>query len=204
MHAQPGYLIIPDTRLNLLAKHISELAGTTLGTEAEIAAKISKFDPSVGNLEIIEEAVQLLKSKNGQPMPGFMDALKRVVGNCSNSANPGNIKVARGALYEIERVVELCKQGKVVDSFEVLYKPIDGLGGKSATFDAQVGNTVYEFKAVVHWSIDAINKFREQVVKQLVMVNQHRLNYEIHFKYTISEEIRVWLNDRDITFFEGL
>ncbi|MDR3549892.1 MAG: hypothetical protein P4L31_00625 [Candidatus Babeliales bacterium] len=171
-------------------------AKAAAGAEAQSAkASLKHLDPSVGNIDKLENAIELFKGTPGAI--GKDGAITKLAENGKLGVDVGKLGTARGAAYELEAALEIEKSGRKVLEFG------KKIGGRE--FDAVTKDALIEFKNI-NWEIlspKSINDMQSKFGKQLKVAQEVGMRFEVHSKGAISAEFKSWFNKHNIQFFEG-
>lgn len=159
---------------------------------------IAEYSHEIGDLSKLEEAIKLFEN-----MPSAMgkDGPLRKVLECGKKGGlPGELNTARGAMYELERAVELSKQGEIVTK---LGEKIT-VGSMSREFDIVTNNKLIECKNI-DWTRKVgndANKMKGIFGEQKKIAQQIGKVFEVHSR-NIPNEWKSWFIEIGIQVVEG-
>lgn len=197
--------LVEQIKQKLAAKEFKE--NTLLDSENENLIKKFKpedYNPAIINLDSLIKALE--KFKNTIGAMGENGPLRQILINGKlNSDCKSSLK---GAAYELEKALELEKQGKKIIEFG---KKIEG-----REFDIVTEHELIECKNI-DWDRfvktgdevkdkkidDLTHKTRSIFVHQKQLSETRNLNFEIHSKNKIPTNWKQWFTEKKITFFEG-
>lgn len=153
---------------------------------------VTRLEPSIGNIEKVAKHIHVLEK-----IPGAMDLLQKVEKCGLKSSQIGQLGTARGAMYELEKAIDLINKGEEVIQFSMK------IGGRE--FDIITKSKILECKNI-KWDF----KTAEQILeKKGTFGSQKKLaeslgkTFEIHSKQPIPEIWKRWFIEKGITFVEG-
>jgi hypothetical protein len=160
---------------------------------------VAEYSHKVGDLNKIKEAIALF-----QDVPGALGKdgpLRKVLEWGKLGLNDGNASTARGALYELERAIELEKQGERVLEFG---KKLGRPQGQTREFDIITTDKLIECKCISwdKYTGDRVGKMKSIFGEQQLVAEYHGKKFEIHSPL-IPEDWKNWLNEKKIRFIEG-
>ena len=164
-----------------------------------VESAIAKLDASVGNLEVLQKAADVLKD-----VPGAFgkDGVFTKVIECGSVAD--KLGTARGAAYEIEKAYELMRRGKVITRIGEKIEGILNNNKFRIEFDIATSDTLIECKNIDWSKVKELDGLRGQFGKQYKVATEiAKKGYELHSKNPIPESLKEWLTKKGIKFFEG-
>jgi hypothetical protein len=209
------------------AEEISSLVNNAeqVGGASEVAAKaaleiakeapellrgfeILKYDSSIGDLKKLEQAVERLKdipgalTEDGALFKALKFGIKEELLTDAKAIAEfkGRLSTARGAMYEVEKAMELIEAGE-----EIVHL---GLKVEVATatreFDIVTKTKLIECKDI-NWaykSEEAIAKMKSIFGSQLKVALEDGRCFEVHSKQLLPVDIKRWFVKKGIKFFE--
>jgi hypothetical protein len=186
------------------AKH----ATPRFGAQAIEAGTISfaGYDASLGNLEKLEEAANMFKTN---PSAVAKDGpLTKLLQTGKTSSPAGNLATARGAAYELEKAYALEKTGEEIIGFGKKLPLIDSETGrvlKCLEIDIETSAKLIECK---NWdwtkvSFDRIGKLKSNLPDLQKIATSKGKTFEFHSKNSMPQDLKLWLNYKNIVFKEG-
>ena len=160
---------------------------------------VAEYSHKVGDLNKIKEAIVLF-----QDVPGALGKdgpLRKVLEWGKLNLNDGNLSTARGALYELERAIELEKQGERVLEFG---KKLGRPDSKIKEFDIVTADKLIECKCI-SWEKfigDEQGALQSSFAQQKKIAEYYGKEFEIHSQ-NIPDHWKAWMNKKHITFVEG-
>jgi len=195
----------PSMKGSTAKKTVSEQAKTavkTAVTKSELIEtfNIAHYDAAIGDLKKLEIAVEKLYSvkgaleKNG-PLRNVLECGKK---GCDLK---GTLSTARGAMYELEKALELIKKEETVLAFG------DHLKFETASreFDIITNKRLIECKNI-NWktiSPEELGRRKGQFGSQLKIAKGLGKMFEVHSKCPIPDELKQWFIKKGIRFIEG-
>jgi hypothetical protein len=173
------------------------------------AFKIANYDSSIGNLQKLEQAVERLKNvpgaltkdgalfkalEYGQKAEVLIDAKKTL-------EIKGRLATARGAMYEVEKTLELMEAGEEIIHLGVNIKGINA----TREFDIITSVKYIECKNI-DWFQQTkakIDRMCSIFAEQLKIAIEKGMIFEVHSKNPISSDMKAWFTKKSIQFFEG-
>jgi hypothetical protein len=160
---------------------------------------ISDYDPSIGNLPALEKAVKLFEKTPGALTKDGPLAKALEFGKAS--CGPGNLNTARGAMYELEKAVELVEKGETISSLgqKLIFED------KFREFDIITETKLIECKNIDWLKVigDDIGDMKGKFGQQSAIAKGLNKLFEIHSKQPIPQDWKSWFIKKGITFFEG-
>jgi len=184
------------------AKQITKLSVANEKLIAEFNP--AHYDPAIIDPQMLTRAVEIFKDVEGAldqcgPLKQVLEGAW-VGSECTSSL--------KGAIYELETALKLTAEGKEVVK----------LGGKVPRMhpDGKTVMRICEVDVITKeafiesksWFWEKVNekgiiKLKEQLVILQEAAIQHGKNFEFHSKNIIPQDLKRWLNEQKITFFEG-
>jgi hypothetical protein len=207
--------------VNALMNNVQKAEGTAqvAGTALEVAKNapellrtfnIAHYDSSIGNLQKLEQAIERLKNipgaltKDGPLFKAleFGKKMEMLPEPLTITQFNSRLTTARGAMYEVEKALELLEAGENITNLGL---KISGINAKKE-FDIITSTKLIECKNI-DWLgktkkdlIDMVGKLCDQ--KKVALENGKI--FEVHSKRMIPSEIKTWLSEKGIIFFEDI
>jgi hypothetical protein len=152
--------------------------------------------PSIGNLKKLEQAVQQLKdipgalTKNGPLLKALEYGVKKefLTDVLAIDRYHGRLSTARGAMYEVEKALELIESGEEIINLGLEVK------GMAAT---------REFDIVTKTKKEVADAFSKLCQQKQIALEKGKI-FEMHSRQMIPNEIKEWLCKKGINFFEDI
>lgn len=169
------------------------------------AFEIAKYDSSIGNLKKLEEALYKLQNIPGALTPDgplykvleYGQKVEILTDLQKIQKIKGRLSTARGAMYEVEKTMELMEAGEEIIS---LGKKI---GGRE--FDIELAGKLIECKNI-DW-VKYIGKKAEKLKSDLCnwrsIAQNNSKKFELHSKNFIPRAWKDWLVEKGIQFIES-
>ena len=163
------------------------------------AFKITEYDSVIGDLNVLEAAIEKL-----QNVPGALEnngPLLKVLELGKKGSKPGQLNAARGAMYEVEKAMKLIECGEEIMCLGLRLKGTDGV----REFDI-----VTETKLIECKDIDWLGKTKKDISdiygqfgEQLAIAKTKNMVFQVCSKNVIPFEVKDWFIKNGIRFFEG-
>jgi len=185
-------------------KHAAQLCReATTSTEGInlIKSAIVNLDVSVGNREVLQKAVSILKDVPGAF--GKDGTFTRLI-ECGNTAD--KLGTARGAAYEIEKAYELMKQGEKMIGLGNKIPLTNNMEKIIQIFDIDI-ETATKLIECKNWdwnrvNPDRISKLQSQLPQLRDLASSKGKVFEIYSKNSIPKNLKEWLIKQEIKFTE--
>ncbi|MGB8367451.1 MAG: hypothetical protein WCD44_03775, partial [Candidatus Babeliales bacterium] len=195
----------PSTAGSAVKKTVSEQAKNTAKTaivkpELVKAFNVAHYDAAIGDLKKLEMAVEKLYNVKGAL--GKNGPLRNVL-ECGTKGCElkGTLGTARGAMYELEKALELMTKEESIIAFGDHLK----FETTSREFDIITNKRLIECKNI-NWatiSIAELDKKKKIFGQQIKIAKGLNKVFEIHSKWLIPDELKQWFIKKGIQFFEG-
>jgi hypothetical protein len=177
---------------------------------------ISKYDASIGNLKKLEQAIERFKNipgaltkdgalfkalEYGQKAEVLTDAKKIL-------EIKGRLTTARGAMYEVEKALELMEAGENIlylgekIALPNVLKGLPNVGYRD--FDITTATKLIECKNInwPEWVGPRSDRIRGNLIGQLTIAQNKGKIFEFYSKQMIPDQWKSWLMKNGIKFFE--
>ena len=158
---------------------------------------ITGLHPSIGSLDVLRKAAEVFKDTPG--VHGKNKLLSKVLENCKNSVS---FATARGAMYELEKGLELIRNGEQIIEFGAILERADKY---KREFDIILRDRVIECKNInwIKYTGDSAEEMRKTFGLQASIAREHGKIFEVHSKQLVPEEWKQWFARKGIKVFEG-
>jgi len=159
---------------------------------------ITQYDASIGDLKKLEMAVEKLQNVEGAL--GTNGPLRNVLEFGKKGSGVGNLGTARGAMYELEKGLELIK-----NEFPLKFGKHLRFESTSREFDIITSKRLIECKNI-DWSKitpGELAKRKGQFGNQMKIAKGLGKTFEVHSKWSIPDVLKQWFRKKGIPFIEG-
>lgn len=185
------------------AVHKTEIAAVEIKNIAQnlhkaeqLAAQVTKLDSSLGNIQVLEAAVRIFADVPGAV--GKDGPITKLLENGLAGASVGNLNVARGHAFELEKAYQLAKEGKKIIAFGQKRQA----GSVVKEFDIILENTLIECKNI-NWLNEDFTRLTSLTGSRIKIAKELNKNFEFHSKNPIPDSFKTWLSKNNVPFFEG-
>ena len=196
--------------VNEVAEHAQPISKQTRRTTKKVAGEISnlelirtfniaKYDPSIGNLKKLEMAVAKLKDVKGAL--GKNGPLRNALRLGKKSCEPGELNTARGAMYELEKGLELIERNEFPLEFGKHLK----FESVSREFDIITSKRLIECKNR-NWSKMTVQELENTKAKfgmQIKVAKGLDKVFEVHSKMSLPDMLKQFFRENGVLFVEG-
>jgi len=196
--------------VNKVAEHKQPVSKQTRKITKKIAREVSnqelirtfnitEYNSSIGNLKKLEMAVKKLKDVKGAL--GTNGPLRNALKFGKKIYESGKLGTARGAMYELEKALELIEQNEFILEFGKHLK----FKTTSREFDIITSKRLIECKNV-DWSKMAAQELatkKAQFGSQIKIAKGLGKIFEVHSKKSIPDVLKQWFRKKSIPFIEG-
>lgn len=156
--------------------------------------KLEEIHPEVRDLKKLQRAYDLFKDTPGAMGDGPLGRILRC--GTKTAVKEGTLGTARGAMYELEKALDLIDQGEKILRFSM------NEGGLE--FDIITKNFWAECKAY-DWekiSKKTMDTLQSKLPSQARIARMNGTKFHLYSRQAIPEWLRKWLLEKEITFFE--
>jgi len=185
----------------MLLQNMDQVAGGSQKVAANASKLIQTFElsnyhPSIGDLTKLEKAVELFEHTPGAltkdgPLYKALEFGKKAV-------ESADLSTARGAMYEVEKAVQLAEMGEEIVEFGKKFN-LNGV----REFDIITKNKLIECKNIDWYKMKNIFKTQGKFGHQHKIAQKFGKIFEIHSKTPIPIEWKNWFIKQGIKFVEG-
>jgi len=182
-----------------IKKSTKKLAGEISNTELIRRFNIAEYNPSIGDLKKLEIAVKKLKDIKGAL--GTNGPLRNALRFGKKSCEPGELNTARGAIYELEKALELIEQNEFPLEFGKHLK----FESTSREFDIITNKRLIECKNR-NWSKMTVQELENTKAKfgmQIKVAKVLNKIFEVHSKNSLPDILKQFFRENGISFIEG-
>jgi len=181
-----------------IRKATKKVAGEISNTELIRTFNITEYHPSIGDLKKLEIAVEKLKNMEGTLKTN--GPLRNALRFGKKSCNPGHLNTARGAMYELEKALELIEHKELPSALgkRLVFE------STSCEFDIITSKRLIECKNI-NWPQITGERLREMKIKfgkQKKVAKGLGEIFEVHSKRSIPDRWKQWFRKKGIRFVE--